>query len=318
MNNAKPERANVRWLWEAYLREKQGRAIVETMRHTAKALLPFWGMFDATTLTVDQCRAYAAQRRAKGRADGTIHTELGHLRTVLCWGVKRRHIEHAPYIERPLKPEPRARHLTREEVDRLVAAATMPHVRLAIILLIGTGARVRAILDLKWERCDLTRRLVALKDDAAARPMKGRATVPMNDTVWSALKESRVGALSEHVIEWAGKPVASLKKGLATAARKAGIDGVSAHVLRHTAAVWMAEAGRPMDEIAQFLGHSNSNVTQRVYARYSPDYLRAAASALELTLVHSAPGGTSHFAAKSLRNLVGAAGIEPATPTMST
>lgn len=37
-----------------------------------------------------------------------------------------------------------------------------------------------------------------------------------------------------------------------------------------------------MDEIAQYLGHSNSSQTYRVYARYSPDHLRKAASALEL------------------------------------
>lgn len=44
----------------------------------------------------------------------------------------------------------------------------------------------------------------------------------------------------------------------------------------------MAEAGIPMEEIAQYLGHANVEVTRKVYARYSPDYLRKAASALEL------------------------------------
>jgi integrase len=49
-----------------------------------------------------------------------------------------------------------------------------------------------------------------------------------------------------------------------------------------TAAVWMAEAGVPMPEIAQCLGHRNSRTTERVYARYSPDYLQGAARALSL------------------------------------
>lgn len=44
----------------------------------------------------------------------------------------------------------------------------------------------------------------------------------------------------------------------------------------------MAEAGVPMSEIASFLGHSDDRITQRVYAKYSPAYLRTAASALEL------------------------------------
>jgi integrase len=36
-----------------------------------------------------------------------------------------------------------------------------------------------------------------------------------------------------------------------------------------------------MEEIAQYLGHSDVNVTRQIYARFSPDYLRKAASALE-------------------------------------
>ncbi|WP_253284257.1 MULTISPECIES: tyrosine-type recombinase/integrase [unclassified Ruegeria] len=59
------------------------------------------------------------------------------------------------------------------------------------------------------------------------------------------------------------------------------MSDVSPHVLRHTAAVHMAEAGIAMEEIAQFLGHSDSRITASVYARYSPEHLRKAASALE-------------------------------------
>lgn len=60
-----------------------------------------------------------------------------------------------------------------------------------------------------------------------------------------------------------------------------GLSDVSPHVLRHTAAVYMAEAGISMDEIAQYLGHSDSRITASTYARYSPEHLRKAASALE-------------------------------------
>ncbi len=52
-------------------------------------------------------------------------------------------------------------------------------------------------------------------------------------------------------------------------------------MLRHSAAVHMAEAGIDMEEIAQYLGHNDVNVTRRVYARFSPNYLKNAASALE-------------------------------------
>jgi integrase len=87
--------------------------------------------------------------------------------------------------------------------------------------------------------------------------------------------------LTPYVIEWAGKPVRSVKKGLGAAGARIGVK-VSPHVLRHSAAVWMAESGVPMAEIAQYLGHSSPATTYRVYARYSPDYLQKAAKSLEL------------------------------------
>ncbi len=90
-----------------------------------------------------------------------------------------------------------------------MGAATRPHVRLAIILLLGTAARVRAILDLTWDRCDFDRGMIHLRDPDDATPRKGRAVVPMNGMVRAALSEAREGALSNHVIEWAGKPVGS-------------------------------------------------------------------------------------------------------------
>lgn len=103
----------------------------------------------------------------------------------------------------------------------------------------------------------------------------------MNETAASALEDARKGALTPHVIEWAGKRVQSVKKGVGAAGDRIGVK-VTPHVLRHTAAVWMAEAGIPMDEIAQYLGHSSPATTYRVYARFSPDYLQKAAKSLEL------------------------------------
>jgi integrase len=61
----------------------------------------------------------------------------------------------------------------------------------------------------------------------------------------------------------------------------AGLADVTPHVLRHSAACFLAESGVSMSEIAQILGHSDSRLTERVYARYGPEYLRKAMKALE-------------------------------------
>ncbi len=38
-----------------------------------------------------------------------------------------------------------------------------------------------------------------------------------------------------------------------------------------------------MEEIAQYLGHDDSRITRRVYARFSPKHLRKAAESLDFT-----------------------------------
>jgi len=83
----------------------------------------------------------------------------------------------------------------------------------------------------------------------------------------------------------------------------------------------MAEAGIPMEDIAQYLGHDDVTVTRRVYARFSPDYLRRAASVLEYDDLGSLSLESTTFSDENLQKMaekvVGATGIEPVTPTMS-
>ena len=252
------------------------------MKYTWKALEPNFGSIEGESVTVADCRAYTAQRRKAGKKDGSIHTELGHLRSVLVWAEKARMIKHAPHIERPAKPDPKEGYLTRGEVSLLIEAANTPHIKLAIRLMIATGARNAAALQLTWDRVDFKNQMIQLRNPFDKARRKGRATVPINGSLLSALEEARKGALTPYVVEWAGGPVISIKKGIKTAGAAVGRPDASPHMLRHSAAVWLAEDGHSMQEIAQFLGHSNSAITAKVYARYSPDYLRRLAASLDV------------------------------------
>lgn len=278
----KPVGKTVKDLWDGYCRDKAGRSVVETMRHTWKALSERFGGLHADAITVDTCRSHTRERQGQGISDGTIHTELGHLRTVLKWAETHRLIERAPAIERPRKPEPKDRYLTRTEAKNLIKAASTPHIKLAIRLMIATGARNTAALELTWDRVDFEKNLIHLRNPFDKARRKGRATVPINRELREALSEAHRGALSPFVVEWAGKPIKSIKTALKHAASEAKLQDVSPHVFRHSAAGWMAEDGHSMEEIAQYLGHSNTAITSRCYARFSPTYLRKLADSLEI------------------------------------
>jgi integrase len=279
-----PRDLTVAGLWEAYRKDRGARAIARTMAWTGKPILATFGALHPDQITTEACRAYVKARRKAGRKDGTSWTELNHLRICLSWAARQRMIDRIPPIELPAKPPPKERYLTHDEIDRLLEAATQPHIRLAILLMLSTGARVTAVLELTWNRVNFERGVIDLRLTADG-PRKGRAVVPMNAGLRAALQDARQAALSDHVVEWAGGPVRSIRKGFTAAVTAAGLENVSPHVLRHSAAVHMAEAGIPMSEIAQFLGHSSTAMTERTYARYSPGHLRAAADVVDFTRV---------------------------------
>jgi len=248
----------------------------ERARYAWMRLAPVFGHLRPDQIGRPLCRAYAQQRRRAGISDGTIIKELASLRAALRW-----HDKLTPAIvELPASPAPKSRHLTREEYRRLRdAARRTPHLYLFITLAYSTAGRASAILELTWDRIDFETGQIKL--GAGERRLKGRATVPMTESARAALEEAQAAALTAHVIEYAGRGVRSVKHAFARTAARAGLPWCTPHVLRHTAAVHMAESSVPIAEIAQYLGHSSEMVTFRVYARFSPDYLRRAASALE-------------------------------------
>lgn len=272
--------ATVTALWQAYLDARAGRPVERNMRSSGKTVLAHFGALRPDQITVDDCKGYTRKRTKDGLKPGSIWTELGHLRTCLVWAVGAGLIDRAPSIERPQKPAPKERYLTHAEIDRLLAADCEPHIRLAIILLLTTAGRVSAVLQLTWDRVDLDRGQVNLRRDMVG-PRKGRAVVPINGTLRAALETARPAAMSDFVVEWAGGPVKSIRKGFMRAVGNAGLAGVNLHCLRHSSAVHMVEAGVPIAEVAQFLGHSNPSITFSTYARYSPEHLSKAAGALE-------------------------------------
>ncbi|WP_430225875.1 tyrosine-type recombinase/integrase [Paroceanicella profunda] len=273
-------------IWAAYREDLGERRAAQAMGHEGKAVLPHFGHLRPDQITVETCRKYATTRRAKGISDGSIWTELGRVRSACNWAVKRKLLDNSPHIARPSKPAPKDRWLSDAEISLLLAAKMAPHTRLAILVMLSTACRVTAALELTWDRVDLERGILDLRADATG-PRKGRAVVPINAGLKAALSEARRAALTDHVIEWNGGPVRDIKTGFRAAVADAGLKDVTPHVLRHTAAVHLAAGGMPLNRISQFLGHSSTAVTERVYARFAPDHLREEAELLDFTRIRA-------------------------------
>jgi len=268
-------------IWSRYRASLGDRPAAKTMAYEGKSILRTFGALRPAAITTDLCHAYKRLRETDGKKPGTIRTELTRVRSALNWAASEGLIDKAPTIARPSQPPPRDRYLTRDEAKRLIDTCDTPHIKTFVVLALTTGARMAAILELEWNQIDFEAGLITLTKPNARETAKRRAVLPMNARCRKELEDAQARSTCTHVVEFRGAPVASVKTAFNAVVRRAGLKDVSPHVLRHTAAVLLAEAGRPMSEVSQFLGHSSTAVTEKIYARFSPHYLRQTASALD-------------------------------------
>lgn len=279
---AKPAGDAIADIMKAYLADKKGddnrkgAVAYDRLEFAWKALKPFWGNLLPEHITRDKCREYVAERRQAGRQDGTIRREMNALAAAVRWAGKD------GVFELPADADPRDRWLTHAEFQRLLAASASFHFEVFLHLAIATAGRKEAVLGLTWPqvRWDQNQIWLGVKQNG-----KPRATVPMTKTVRAVLQRAWDARAKdcEFVIQHGGKRVLNIRKAFELTVDRAGLGrDVTPHVLRHTAAVWMAHRRVPMAEIAQYLGHTSSKITERVYARFHPDYLGDAAAAVDV------------------------------------
>ena len=133
---------------------------------------------------------------------------------------------------------------------------------------------MREILDLKWEHVDLQRGLLFLPDSKT-----GKKTIVLGGAALAVIEN--LPHVGSYVI--AGndpeKPRADLQRPWALVSKRAGLDGLRLHDLRHSFASVGAGSGLGLPVIGKLLGHSNSKTTER-YAHQAADPLRRASDAI--------------------------------------
>jgi integrase len=140
------------------------------------------------------------------------------------------------------------------------------------------------LLYLEWDRMDWSQRLIHLQ--GAGTKSGKRRSIPLNATARAALvSRAAFRAAQCPASRWVfcheqGRRLQDVKNSFNTACRRAGIVDFHFHDLRHTCAAWMIQAGVPLAEIRDLLGHASIEMTER-YAHLAPENIRAAVAVLE-------------------------------------
>lgn len=191
------------------------------------------------------------------------------------------------------RTKPNAKHVTaRPEVRRTVidkrAAA-------AIRLLLLTGARLREILNLKWEFVHLDKGLLLLPDSKTGKKavvLGIPALTILQDLHRASVQEAKAasGRSTKPLSEWVfysgedlDRPKADLKRPWRLVTRAAALPGLRAHDLRHSFASVGAGSGLGLPIIGKLLGHTDPATTAK-YAHLDADPLRRATDAISAAI----------------------------------
>jgi integrase len=239
-------------------------------------LSAWWGDKKLSDVTAKNCRAYAKDKTAAAaRRDlETLRAAIGY------WHTEYGPLPSVPAVVLPPKSEPRGRWLTRNEVARLLwAARHTPHLARFILLGVYTGTRSGSLLSLQWSWIDLARGVMQRRAPGTAETKKRTPPVKLGRRILTHLRRWKKldgGAIS-FVVHYDGKRINKMRRSWRTAVGNAGLGvDVTPHVLRHTRATWLMQAGVDRWEIAGHLGMTIEMI-ERTYGHHHPDFQKRAA-----------------------------------------
>ncbi|WP_221091195.1 tyrosine-type recombinase/integrase [Deinococcus aquaedulcis] len=203
-------------------------------------------------------------------------------------------------LKSPKLPTRLPKALTTAEVSRLLAAAknqSAPDKALRdwtlLAFLYGTGCRISEVLHLEFDAVEFDEDEVPVAIRVIGKGDKERQ-VYLSPTAQRALQgwlkgRRRPGAPAGPYVftplkgAGAGRPfpVRTIEQAMHRAGARAGLrpEQSTPHKLRHSHATALVEAGRPIEEVQEVLGHASIATTQ-IYTRVNRNRLRAAAASL--------------------------------------
>lgn len=291
-------------------KRKNSRGYEDSTRYRLQAFLNRFGELYLSEITTRLIHEYADERFDLV-SEATVQKELSILKAILNKAKEEEYLEKMPNFPKLETIVGRCRWLTREEEATLLSVAA-EHLVPIIIVALDSGGRRSELLRLDWQDVDFENEIVTFREtkNGEDRPVR------MTDRVFStllALGPRPRGA----VFTYRGKPIKRFKASFENARSKAELADFRFHDLRHTFASRLVQQGEDLYRVMKLMGHKSYRMVQR-YSHLEPGYQVDAIGKLNSYghTLGTAEKEAQKEKAKSLKNMVGAAGIEPATPAV--
>jgi integrase len=255
--------------------------------------------------------AWTVELKRKGLAQSTVRQAYTVLRAVLDTAVRDGDlaVNPAAKVKRPKIDAREAAHLSPDAVARVLAAADGSRYAPLFELLANTGMRRGEALALKWADIDEDAALIRIRGTLARvggdlvvqapKTKKSRRSLHLGESNARVLRSLRSRQAADRLRagnQWhstgyvftteLGEPCdpRNALRAFSVAAKRAGVDGVGLHTLRHSAAAVMLMKGVPLKVVSEILGHSSIQVTGDIYGHVSPEVSADAMAVLDAAL----------------------------------
>jgi integrase len=177
-----------------------------------------------------------------------------------------------------------------EDVARFLESCTPEWFRIASALSVYAGLRKGEVAGLVRGALDFERGLIRVDKTYDGRPTKSKHErwAPMSDRLASMLRDWILRNPGEYVITVKGHPIERKERRVAkltrAACKRAGVDPVNFHQLRHTAASHLAQRV-PLPLVGAVLGHADPKTTARYAHLDSEGIARDARTRLDYGVV---------------------------------
>lgn len=245
---------------------------------------PAWGLVPVNKVTVTGVKNWTAAMTGAGCSATTVLRALGVLAGILDDAVEGERITKNPARgldskkrEKPVKPKRKHIYLDHDAVDRL-ANESRNH-RTLVLVLAYTGIRWGEAVGLRVRHIDEVRRRLLIIDNAVQLGVKHALGDPKDDEprevpiprfVLTELKAHIQGRGPDDLVFGDGRAYLPRPKSVdgwfAGAVKRAMVQKLTPHDLRHTAASLAISAGANVLAVSRMLGHENPQVTLRTYA----------------------------------------------------
>ena len=272
-----------------------GIAAKETILH--RHLIPMLGRSRLDAITTKSVQRLKHALRLK--SPKTVNNVLTVLGVLLKKAVEWDVIDRMPGTIRLLPiPQTSASFHDFDDYERLVATARRSDWLTYLIVLLGgeAGLRCGEMLALERTDVDLAKRQLCVQRSAweghITVPKGGRLRyVPLTVRLGAALREHRHLSGPRVLCQPDGSPLTRrmVQRGIARAARRAGLSNLGVHILRHTFCSHLAMRGAPARAIQELAGHQDLTTTQR-YMHLSPAAIEGAIRLLDAPRTSAAFG----------------------------